>query len=483
VASSNPPTLPPRATPAELDAACRGPVLTLLVAAVGWLVSAGALALLAAIKLHAPGFLAGDAWLACGRVSPAATNAFAFGFATQAGLGFALWLIGRLGGAPLAGRSGIIVATFFWNLGLAIGVGGLLLGDSTGLEGMELPRYATPILAVAGGIIVAWTAANFLARREPIRHVAEWYLLGALAAFPWLFATATLLTGFLPLRGVVAVAAAAWYLQNLLTFWLGFLALAALFHFLPQLTGAPVPSRSLAVFGFWSLVLVGGAAGLNRFHGGPFPAWMISVSVVASVLALVPTLAVARNLFPLLRRHDRTRPPAPALTFFRASLAAFTLAGILGAATAGDAARRVTQFTLVTPALDQLTLWGFIGLAMLGAMHDLVPRLAGRDWPSARLARWHRRLALAGVTLLVGSLGVGGVMQGLALNQSALPFFAVVKRTVPFLGMATLANLILLTANCLLAVNVLRLLAQLGREHWARFARVWLAPLPEEVEP
>ncbi len=483
MASSNPPTLPPRATPDELDAAGRGPVLTLLVATVGWLVGAGALALIAAIKLHAPGFLADSAWLACGRVLPATANAFVFGFATQAGLGLALWLISRLGGAPLVGRGGIIVATCFWNLGLAIGVGGILLGDSTGLEGMELPRYATPILAVAGGVIVAWTAANFLARREPIRHVAEWYLLGALAAFPWLVATATLLTGFLPLRGVVAVATGAWFLQNLFTFWLGFLALAALFHFLPQLTGAPVPSRSLAVFGFWSLALCGGAAGLNRFHGGPFPAWMISVGVVASVLMLVPTLAVARNLFPLLRRHDRTRPPAPALTFFRASLAAFTLAGILGAANAGDAARHVTQFTLVTPALDQLTLWGFVGLAMLGVVHDLVPRLVGRAWPSARLARWHQRLAVAGVALLVVSLGVGGVVQGLALNQSALPFFAIVQRTVPFLGMATLANLILLTANCLLAVNLLRLLAQLGRERWAQFAKTWLTPLPEEVDP
>src|SRR5260370_34788086 len=81
---------------AEIDASLRWPVLLLFVSAVLWLVFGTVLALIASIKLHGPGFLNGSAWLAYGRINPAGMNALLYGFASQAGLGVALWLLGRL---------------------------------------------------------------------------------------------------------------------------------------------------------------------------------------------------------------------------------------------------------------------------------------------------------------------------------------------------------------------------------------------------
>ncbi len=477
--ADHPPVPPVRATVDAVDASCRGPVLTLVTFAIGWLALAGGLGVVAAIQRHAPGFLGGQAWLTYGRVQPAAETAGLFGFALPAGWAVALWLVGQGRGATLVGGRSLVVATLFWNLGLALGLIGLLAGAGSGIPGIELPSVVLPILGVTAGVVEVWLAVNLDRRQERELSVPLWFVLGGVAAFPWLLATAAWLNGAPPLRGVVQTAAAAWFTQNLATFMLGFPALAALFHFLPQMAGAALPSRSLASFGFWTLALAGGAGGMNRFHGGPFPAWMISVGVVASVLAIVPTLAVARNLLPLCRRGSASGQDV-AWRFLVAAAAAFTLGGLLNTLNALDGVRRVTQFTLITPALEALMVQGFVGLALIGAIYVIVPRLLGRDWPSHAAVRFHVLAAVVGLSLLVMALGVGGFVEGRALADPAVPFLTVVRKNLPFLGLATLANLLLLAGNLALAGNLLRLLVVVGRERWDRFAQAWFAPLTGE---
>src|ERR1044071_4903998 len=136
-------------SPQAIDASCRWPLLTLFVGAVIWLVLNSVLGLITSIKLHAPGFLADCAWLSYGRVSPAQTNALIFGFASQAAVAVALWLLCRLGRTRLTLPWLIIISALFWNLGLSIGIAGILAGDSTGISGLELPRYAAPTLLAA----------------------------------------------------------------------------------------------------------------------------------------------------------------------------------------------------------------------------------------------------------------------------------------------------------------------------------------------
>ena len=94
VAREPDPAVPPvRTTGDAVDASCRAPVLTLVALAVGWLAVASGLGVVASILRHAPGFLAGHAWLSYGRVQPAAETVLVFGFALPAGWATALWLM------------------------------------------------------------------------------------------------------------------------------------------------------------------------------------------------------------------------------------------------------------------------------------------------------------------------------------------------------------------------------------------------------
>src|SRR5262249_6838435 len=106
----------------EIDASCRWPLLLLFTSAAFWLVLGTGLSLIVAIKLHASGFLAGRAWLTLGRLRPAAMNAFLFGFASQAGMGLALWQFCRLGGNKLTFQWPLIVAGKLWNLAVTVGL-------------------------------------------------------------------------------------------------------------------------------------------------------------------------------------------------------------------------------------------------------------------------------------------------------------------------------------------------------------------------
>ena len=124
------------ASPAEIDVSCRLPLLILFISAAIWLVIASVFGLIASLKFHSPQFLAECPCLTYGRIRPAFTNSMLYGFCIQAGLGVALWLIARLGQATLAHRWLVSVGAKFWNLGVTVGVIGILLGDSTGFENL-----------------------------------------------------------------------------------------------------------------------------------------------------------------------------------------------------------------------------------------------------------------------------------------------------------------------------------------------------------
>src|ERR1041385_7361952 len=89
---------------AQIDHSCRV-LLVPIVTALLWLFVGSLFALITSIKLHSPTVLANCAWLTYGHTRPSANDAFVYGFASQAGLAVALWILCRLGRTTLVGRS------------------------------------------------------------------------------------------------------------------------------------------------------------------------------------------------------------------------------------------------------------------------------------------------------------------------------------------------------------------------------------------
>src|ERR1700756_2399984 len=99
---------------------------------------------------------------------------------------------------------------------------------------------------------------------------------------------------------------------------------------------------------------------------------------------------------------------------------------------------------------------------MFGALYYIVPRLTGTEFASPGSIRWHFRLAVLGILLYTVPLALGGIKQGLALNNAELPFLDVVKSTLPFLRASTTGDLFMALGHLVLFLNLIGLLARLG---------------------
>jgi cytochrome c oxidase cbb3-type subunit 1 len=445
-----------RVSSAEIDRSCRLPVLVLFTSALLWLLLGLTLALISSIKLHSAGFLAQCPWLTYGRVYPASLNAVVYGFATPAALGTALWLLARLGGNALFGAGFITIGVLFWNLGVALGLMGILLGDGTGYEWLEIPGYASPILFFSFTFIGICAILTFHARRERSLYVSQWYLLAALLWFPWVYSTAQLLLVFSPVRGAVQAVINSWFAHNLFGLWLTPVGLAVVFYFIPKTLKRPLHSHYLAIFGFWALALFGGWGELHA--GAPVPKWVSSVSIAANVMMLIPLLAVAVNWHGTLAGAYGKVLAHPVLRFIVFGAASYVVGSLLGSVGTLRTVAKVTQFTLFTTGLSHLHLFGFFATVLAGAIYYIVPRLAQVEWPSPSLVNIHFWSAAAGVVFASIPLLIGGILQGLALNNPNVAFLEIGRSSLPFIGMSTLGYLLLLFGNLALLANLTKLL-------------------------
>ena len=467
---------------AQPDASCRVPLFVLFGGAVSWAVIASALALIASIKFHSPDFLANCAWLTYGRVHAAAVDAQLYGFALQAGFGVALWVIARLGGNRVSQPWLIGFGGKLWNLGVLIGVIGILVGDSTGFENFEMPRYAGVILFLAYVLIGLWTALTLHRRNEGRLSPSQWFLLAALFWFPWIDTTVNLLLLVFRVRGVEQSLIDWWGSDNLLFVWMSLTGLGAVFYLVPKFAGRSLHSEPLALFGFWTLILFGSWAGVPA--GAPVPAWIPALSAVATVLTAVPLLAVAVNVRRTLNGQCSRLGASPASRFVGFGIAAWLAAGFMRIAGAVPFISPVASFTWFNVAQSELNSYGFFAMILFGAIYYILPQVAGVEWPGSGSVRAHFWLGATGIVLSAAPLAIGGILQGLKLNEAHILFVELTKSTLPFLRASTTGDLLMMVGNLLLAVNVVRLWAQFGQARLAPLCALFAADLKAaEVKP
>lgn len=449
----------------DIDSSCRLPLMVLFVSAALWLVIGSALGLLASLKFHSPEFLAGSAWLTYGRVRTAYLDTVLYGFCLQAGVGVAAWLLARLGRTVLAQGWMVTLGALLWNLGVTVGVIGVLAGDSTGFDILVFPPYAAVLMFLGYLLLGLWGVMTFHQRQEKRLFVSQWFLFAALFWFPWIYTTGYMLLTTFPVRGVAQAVIAWWYSQNLLVVWLGLVGIGTAFYLLPKLTGRELQGHYLAMFAFWTLVLFGSWGGIPS--AAPVPAWMPALSTVATVLTMVPLLAVCVAVWGTMRGagaengetgvEKANRLDGQVKSFVLFGIAALLLAGLMKVALALLDARQTLQFTWFVSAWRQLQFYGFFSMVMFGAVYFILPRLTGEAFPKPGLVRAHFWVAVVGIMLLVLSLAAGGVVEAQQLANPTVPFAKLMKSMLNSLRVSTMGELLLLFGHLLFLGNLVLL--------------------------
>lgn len=439
-----------RAASADLpviDPAARGPLLLLIGSGIVWLVLSGVLALIATIQLFVPHFLTDYSFLTYGRVDAMRETAFVYGWAANAGLAIALWVLGRLGGNPLRALNWVFAGAGLWNTAVLAGLIGIALGDLTSFSLFQMPRYVQPALIVAYGCIAISGILAWSGRRNENTFAAQWYAAAALFLFPWVSSAAQLFLLWSPMRGVVQSIGASWYAQAAWTLWLAPLALAGAYYVVPKVSGRVLASYEFSPLGFWMLMFVGAWTGGRHLIGGPVPAWIATMAVVASVVLLIHYIIVAMNFRGVVGATGN------AVKFTRFGIVAYLVAGLLDALTSFRGVAESVQFTFVASALEQLALYGGVTMMFFGAIYFLVPRLTGNPWASVGLTVGHRVTVTVGIIALVAALAVAGLTQSDALLNPKVAFVDLLDQVKLSLLLVSAAHLVLIVANTLFLVN------------------------------
>jgi len=452
-------TAPLPTSPTQVDSSCRLPLFMLFGGAAVWLVLSCGFGLAASMTFHQPALFADCAVGTYGRVYPAWSHLFVYGFAIPSGLGVGLWLLARLGRVELAKPFLIAVGAKLWHLGVLVGLVAILNGQTSGYEWFELPRYAAVLLFLAFVLMAIWAVVTYSQRRETALYPSQWFVLAALFWFPWIFSTAVLLLQFFPVRGVVQAAVAWWFAGNLLNVWLPLAGLAVTFYLLPKLTARSLQSHYLALFVFWTVLIFGSWTGIP-LHA-PLPAWMITLSSVATALMIVPALAIGAIVFLTTRGAPVTGGGGP-LCYSKFGAAALVLATVIAALAACPAVARVTDFTWFTHGVTALRLYGFFAMTMFAAIYHILPQISGVTVSPQRI-KLHFWLAMPGALLLALPLLGGGLAQGLKMMHAEVPFLDATKAAVMGFRLSTVGELLIAFGSLVLLVNIALVVASYYR--------------------
>jgi cytochrome c oxidase cbb3-type subunit 1 len=403
-------------------------------------------------------------WLTYGRVFPAYTNAFVFGWASMTGLGAAFYFLGRL--SRLSWHSGMLLVTagLIWDLALGLGLWHILGGGSTGRELLEIHPSIACGFFLAAVLVSVWLLVEFWAHRNNVGYVSLWYLLAAVLAFLWVFSTGEILINFWRTGGPAQPAIQSWYVNGIHQLWLVPLALAVTYFLIPETTAQPVYSRRLSFLGFWGYTGLAAWAGLSSFLGGPFPAWMSTVTIVANVLLIVPVICLAINFHYMLKSRYHVLGANLSLRFVTTGFFLFVAATFWTALVSFRTVDSILHFTLAMAARSSLLIPGFVSFTLAGAVYYVLPRLLHRAWLSPLLVSLHFWFAVTGLGLLVIAEVVGGMVQGFGLADPKVDFAAITDLIQPFLLVRVIAVGFLVVAHLLFAVSVGLLLVFRVRE-------------------
>lgn len=446
----------------DADLSARVPVLAFLGSAVAWLVIGSVYGLISSLKMHWPELLADSAVLTFGRIRPMHLNAVAYGWASMAGLGAAVWLLPRLFKTPLAGRGLATAGAVLWNLGLAAGLIALGAGYSDGLEWLEFPWQIDMVFVAAGGLVAASLLLTVRNRQVEHLYVTSWYLMAALVWFPILFLIANMPYVF---PGASGATVNWWFAHNVLGLWVTPIGVGIAYYLIPKIIGKPIYSYQLSLLGFWSLALFYSQVGIHHLIGGPVPTWLVTLSIVQSVMMVVPVVTVGINHHVTMFGHFHRLADSPTLRFVWIGALMYTASSLQGSMEALRSVNVITHFTHYTVGHAHLGLYGFLSFILFGAVYFIMPRLTNWEWPSRRLISLHFWLAASGIAIYVVSMSVGGWLQGVGLHDPAVSFMDTVRLTIPYLEARSIGGLLMTLGHLVFAGHFFAMALRVGRAH------------------
>lgn len=446
-------TAVPRARQAAQDRATRW----FLYSAVFWLVVPGLVGLFMATFLFAP---YAQEWLPSalrpyiqfGRLRPVHVNLALYGWLSMVYAGSMLFIVPRLTRAPLFSEPLALANALLWNVAVAGALVSLLLGFNQGREYAELV-WPLDVLMVVNFVLLAinvWGTA--LRRKEQRMYVSVWNFMAASLIIVFVYAIGNVMWDTQgALYGMNDAILNYFFVHNLFNVWFTTGGMGLIFYLLPRLSGNPIWSYRLAVWGFASVW-----TGQHHLLYGPGPDWLEILSVTFSILAAVPNTAFAFNFFKTMQGAWHKAATDVPLRFLATACVFYLLTCFQGVAQSFRNFNALVHFTNWVIGHSHLAFLASYSFMAFALVYHILPRILGRDPFSKRLMEWHYWLVLTGIVTFMVSLWAAGLIQGQNWMAGGVPFISTVSAMKPYMFLRLLAGTVMAAGVLLFAYNVVR---------------------------
>lgn len=441
----------PTSDRSEVAPDVRALLLTMLAAGTFWLLFGSLYGVVSSLKLHMPDWLDQSAALTFGRARTVHLNAVAYGWLSTTGVAIALYLVPKVMHTHLRAVKLAWVGAVLWTVGVAIGLYAISVGWTDGMEWLEIPWQVDLILAAGGACFAIPLVLTVIHREIDHIYVSGWYYLAALVWFPILFTVANIPDLY---TGAQQATVNWWFAHNVLGLWLTPMGVAAAYYLIPKIIGKPIFSYRVSLLGFWGLALFYSQVGMHHLIGGPVPTWVVTLSVVQSVMMFVPVIAVAVNQHIIVAQNLWAFRQSLALRFVSTGAVMYTLASFQGSMESVRAINTVTHFTHYTIGHAHMGAYAFVSLVLFGAAYYMVPALTGRRWPVPALLSVHYWLVLVGFLIYFVSLTIGGFQQGMTMLNGARDFLESMQLTIPYLEWRSVGGTLMTLGHFVFALNL-----------------------------
>jgi cytochrome c oxidase cbb3-type subunit 1 len=202
---------------------------------------------------------------------------------------------------------------------------------------------------------------------------------------------------------------------------------------------------------------------MQRMVDGPFPAWMISASIAATILTIIPVATVGLNHHMTMKGYFPLMRYSPTLRFTVFGAISYTVFSLVGVLISFRSVARYLNFTQASVAYSHLGLYAFYTMVIFGSMYYIVPRLVGCEWRYASLIKLHFWASVYGVGLMSLMLLAGAIVEGTNLNDASMAFTESTQSILPYLRGRSLAGVLMTVSHFVFAFHFGLMLFGLGR--------------------
>jgi cytochrome c oxidase cbb3-type subunit 1 len=435
-----------------------------------WLTIFPLVGLLVSIKFHYPDFLGETSWLTFGRLRPVHVNGVIFGAFSTPVIGLIYYLVPRLCGRPIAFEHWGRGLLWGWNIFLVAGSLSLMMGFNSGFEAGEYEWPVNLLRFVLMSMVGLQVLVTIFTRKEKGFYVALWYMLAALVWTVMNLVLGNVVLPYVSMSGISNTALHGLYIHYVVGLWITPAGLALMYFFLPLAVKAPLFSHRLSLLGFWALAFFYPFVGTHHYLFSPIPYHNQTISIVTSMMLIIPVWAVITNLFGTAKGRwgdviNGSDGDAYAAKFLLLSTFFYLIGCFQGSTEALRRMQELTHFTDFVISHSHFTIFATFVLAAVGSIYYVWPRVTGRQLWSPKLASWHVWLTIAGTSIMLIGLTAQGLIQGSMLEYNA-NFVDTVVEMQPWWFTRTLAGATMDIGFILMTVNLV-MTARAGKSYTA----------------